>query len=141
MERNPDWPQRLNAYVLTAQSRYAETGLSWGEFDCVTFVCDWVREATGVDPMTEYRGRYSTREEAAFLLRERGHGTLEAALEATFGAPEPASFAQRGDIAFRSKDKTCGIFIVQGARTRALFLGETGLMQIAIPNVDLCFRV
>lgn len=141
MTRFPDWPQRLNNYVVAAQARYAETGLVWGEFDCVTFVCDWVLLSRGDDPMAAYRGRYSSREEAARLLRDNGPGTLEAALEAAFGPPAAAASGMRGDIAFRKAEKSAGIFVAQGARMRAIFLGADGFMQAAATAVDLAFRV
>ena len=139
--RLPDWPQRLNRYIVEAEARYAQTGLVWGEFDCATFVCDWASIATGADPMADYRRLYHSREEAAKALRALGDGTLEGALQRVFGEPVPAASGQRGDIAFRREDKTCGIFIAQGARMRAVFLGESGLMGLPALHFDLAFRV
>lgn len=141
MTRASDWPQRLSHYIIDAQARYAESGHLWGEFDCVTFVCDWVLLARGDDPMAGYRGRYSSWQDAARLLRENGPGTLEAALEAAFGPPVAAASGMRGDIAFRKEEKSCGIFVTQGARMRAIFLGEDGFMQASPAAVDLAFRV
>jgi hypothetical protein len=91
--------------------------------------------------MADYRGVYASREEAAKALRALGDGTLEGALRRAFGEPVHAASGQRGDIAFRREDKTCGIFIAQGARMRAVFLGESGLLGLPALHVDLAFRI
>lgn len=38
-----------------------QVGFAWGEADCMTMPADWVARVTGVDPMTDLRGRYSGR--------------------------------------------------------------------------------
>lgn len=139
--RNPDWQAKLNAHVIAAQETYARDGLDWGAFDCCTFAFDWVLTATGIDPMADYRGKYHSEIEAREALRATGHGTLEGALEATFGkALHPAS-ATRGDLVYRKADKAVGIVITQGARQVGLFLGEGGFAVLPMTDCDMGFRV
>jgi hypothetical protein len=40
--------------------------------DCLMFCASWVAEVTGVDPVEEFRGTYSTAEEAAALVAAHG---------------------------------------------------------------------
>ena len=141
MMRQRDWQQRLNAYLIAAQARYAETGLDWGRFDCCTFACDWVVEATGVDPMADYRGRYASKDEALAMLRANEDGTLEAAYRRRFGDAVAPALLQRGDLAFRKAEKAAGIVITSGARQAAVFLGENGFATMRMRDVDFGFRV
>lgn len=44
----------------------------WGECDCTLILADWWLLNHGVDPATEWRGAYSTRDECHALLATRG---------------------------------------------------------------------
>jgi hypothetical protein len=44
----------------------------WGQMDCVTFACGWIRRVTGSDPSAGFRGRYSSADEARELQKEEG---------------------------------------------------------------------
>ncbi|MBM7407050.1 MULTISPECIES: DUF6950 family protein [Sphingomonas] len=97
MYRKPDWETRLAAYLEPLRAR----PFAWGEHDCCTFSAGAVAAMTDVDPMPEFRGRYSTAIGSARALRRFGRGTLAATLDAKFEAIEPA-FAQRGDVVMSS---------------------------------------
>lgn len=45
---------------------------AWGSDDCVLWVADILRAATGRDPAADFRGRYSSKEEAYGLIGPRG---------------------------------------------------------------------
>ncbi len=93
MDRKPDWETRLAAYLEPLRLR----AFAWGEHDCCTFAAGAVEAMTGVDPMPEFRGRYSTARGSVRALRRLGAGDLAATLDGKFEAVEP-SLAQRGDI-------------------------------------------
>lgn len=93
MYRRPDWDARLAAYLEPLRARPFE----WGRHDCCTFAAGAVEAMTGVDPMPEFRGRYSTAIGSARALRRFGAGDLASTLDRKFEGIS-ASLAQRGDI-------------------------------------------
>lgn len=97
MYRKPDWETRLAAYLEPLRARPFE----WGAHDCCTFTAGAVEAMTGVDPMPEFRGSYSTATGSARALRRIGAGDLASTMDAKFEAV-PASLAQRGDIVMSS---------------------------------------
>lgn len=62
--------------MSSAIERAIREPFEWGRSDCVTWAADVVRDGTGTDPLGDWRGRFSTAEEASALLSERGHGRL-----------------------------------------------------------------
>jgi hypothetical protein len=93
MYRKPDWEARLAAYLDPLRLR----AFAWGRHDCCTFAAGAVQAMTDVDPMPEFRGRYSTAIGSARALRRFGAGDLTTTLDSKFERVEP-SLAQRGDI-------------------------------------------
>lgn len=93
MQRLPDWEARLAAYLEPLRAR----AFAWGEHDCCTFTAGAVEAMTGVDPMPEFRGRYSTAIGSARALTRYGAGTLDATLDGKFERV-PAALAHRGDV-------------------------------------------
>lgn len=93
MHRLPDWDARLAAYLEPLRAR----PFAWGKHDCCLFAAGAVLAMTGVDPMPEFRGRYSTPIGSLRALTRYGAGTLDATLDTKFERVE-ASLAQRGDI-------------------------------------------
>jgi hypothetical protein len=138
--RRADWAPALNAYLIESQERYLRNGFEWGRFDCVHWGGNWHQIATGVDPLTDIRGLYRTREEAFALLEQR-YGTFEAALAAKLGEPVHPSKAARGDLAYCRSIQACGIYFTSAARKVALFLGEGGFVLHRARETDLAFRV
>ncbi|MDN4633853.1 hypothetical protein QCD71_20230 [Sphingomonas sp. PsM26] len=93
MNRLPDWEARLAAYLEPLRT----LPFSWGEHDCCLFSAGAVIAMTGVDPMPEFRGRYTTARGSVRALRRLGAGTLAATLNQKFETVD-ASLAHRGDI-------------------------------------------
>ena len=75
MERYSDWEDRLRAYLVANRN----CPFRWGSFDCCLFACNVVREITGTDMATPWRGSYRTKTGA---WRITG-GSLEAFVEKT----------------------------------------------------------
>lgn len=93
MQRLADWETRLAAYLEPLRLRHFQ----WGRHDCCTFAAGAVEAMTGVDPIPEFRGRYTTAIGSARALKRFGAGTLEATMDSKF-ATVAASLAQRGDV-------------------------------------------
>ena len=138
MARVQGWPRLLNQYILDAQERYKRDGILWARFDCCTFVSDWVQVATGIDPMADYRGTYTTRAQA-FAKLAAVDGSLRAALTKRVGVEVPMAFGARGDIALLGDG--CGILFTSGARSNALFLGDGGFTLYRAEDCEVAFRV
>lgn len=70
-----------------------------GEWDCGLMCAAWVREARGVDPAAEWRGRYHTTLELMRLLKRRGGlvGHFDQCLAGV--GIGPTDDPRRGDIA------------------------------------------
>jgi hypothetical protein len=132
------WPRLLNNYVAQVSRRASKEPFKFGTFDCVHLAADWVHLCTGVDPLADYRGKYGTKEEAQQLV---GDGLLQRLTE-KLGEPIHPSHGQRGDIALRVADGSCGILFTSGARMRGLFLSESsGLVMHRLQDIDYVFRV
>lgn len=97
MYRKPDWDARLAAYLEPLRAR----AFAWGQHDCCTFAAGAVQAMTDVDPMPEFRGRYSTAIGSARALRRFGAGDLASTLDRKF-EPVDHPLAQRGDIVMTS---------------------------------------
>lgn len=97
MHRKPDWDARLAAYLEPLRTR----PFAWGEHDCCTFTAGAVEAMTGVDPIPEFRDRYTTAIGSARALRRYGAGTLAATLDGKFARISPP-LAHRGDLIMSS---------------------------------------
>lgn len=108
MTRREDWPERLVAYI---DARAAEP-FAWSVNDCATFAGDWVLEATGVDPIADFRNPYSE-VSAGRALRRLG-GIAKAT---SSRLPEkPPAFAMRGDL---------GLVEIEGRESLVIVDGDT----------------
>jgi hypothetical protein len=125
--RLSDWEARLNDYISSKRGE----AFAWGENDCCTFSAGAVEALTGVDPMTEYRGKYDT---ALGSARALGGKTLEEVLDEKF--PEaPIGFAQRGDLVLM--DDCVGVV----AGDYAWFVSDVGLERVKRGLWDKAWKV
>lgn len=133
-QRLPDWPEQLVRFVDEARGRPFE----WGEHDCVTAAADWVAQCTGVDPIADLRGRWTSAAEAARVIAELGG--LEPAITARLGAPlKSPLFAQRGDLALLRIDGRQTLAVVIGADV--VGPGEDGLVPLPVASAEVAWRV
>jgi uncharacterized protein DUF6950 len=118
LTRYPDWPARLESYIQGLKGRE----FSYGSFDCALFVCDAIEVMTGVNPAAEFKGRYSTRDEARKLLGAvGGYEGVAAASGLAVIAPK---LARRGDV-LRMRVFSLGLVSLNGRD--AWVLGENGI--------------
>ena len=136
MKRFEDWPIRLNAAIEAARGR----PFVWGQHDCALFAFNVVRDLTGIDHASAYRGHYKSAQGAARALRTLGQGTLRASVGAALGGEIPALKAQRGDVVLRiqpSRGETLGI--CTGADVA--FVGGPGLVFVPVSDCLTAWRV
>lgn len=132
MKRRIDWQRRLNEYLVKVSGKT----FRYGRFDCCIFISGAVKAMTGVDPMKEFRGQYTSRETALQALRDIGSGTLYNTMRAKFGNPVPAVLGKRGDIAYH--DGNLGI--INGRHALLLTDKEFLMVSIRTPGMK-AFRV
>ena len=93
MYRRPDWETRLAAYLEPLRT----LPFAWGKHDCCTFAAGAVKAMTGVDPMPEFRGRYTTARGSVRALRVDARVPAPIRRSGKFETVDP-SLAHRGDI-------------------------------------------
>jgi cell wall-associated NlpC family hydrolase len=91
MQRLPDWPERLYAYIESRRS----TPFAWGVNDCAMFAAGAVRATTGVNRLPAFDHWQDARGALRVLGKERG---FEKAMDARFDRRRSPLEAQRGDV-------------------------------------------
>lgn len=131
MTRRPDWPVRLNQYIVSVRDR----PFAYGNYDCCIFVAGAIEAMTGEDPMTEYRGQYDSVATGAAALRTLGQGTLFKTLYRKFGKPLPGAHGRKGDIAWYNG----ALGLVLGRV--AMFVGVNGFVLAPLSRLKYIWRV
>ena len=70
---------------------------SYGDHDCCLFAANVVEAMTGVDPATEWRGRYCSKRGAYQFIQELGG--LGKLVSSVFGEPVCRNQVHKGDLA------------------------------------------
>jgi len=142
LARYPDWQSRLDRFLRERQF----AAFQYGRWDCCLFVCDAIREMTGVDPAAVFRGRYRSRTEARQAIRElTGSRSIRAVVEcvtASFGMAEiPVRCAQRGDAVLieRSSDYSLALVALNGREMIAA--SSRGLWRLPLSQGVRAWRV
>lgn len=109
IQRVADWPERLEAYLLSAASR----AFSWRRpaHHCAAFAAGWVQAATGEDVLGALADLDGAR---AHITALADLGGLEAAVNARLAAHAAPAFARRGDLAMARMGRRMGLVIVEG---------------------------
>ena len=111
MIRLPDWDRRL----ARVTEKHLRLPGEWGVSDCGLTVGEAVEAVTGVNPLAEFIGRYSTEAGAARIMKRKGWANMEDVLASFFG-PVNRLKAQRGDV---------GV-VMQGGALTACYITEYG---------------
>lgn len=143
MTRYPDWPSRLEHFLLEEKDRVFRYGI----FDCALFCAGAIEAMTGVDIALAYRKRgYTTRFEALNLAQDlAGDGTVQAIARKQaqiHGMPEvPVLMAKRGDMLLlkRPRDFSLGIVALDGQH--ALIAARRGWGPCSLDRVCCAWRV
>lgn len=101
--RTQHWLSSLETHI----NSHKQTTFAWGSHDCCTFAADSVMKSTGVDLMSQFRGKYSTEDGARLMLSDLAgttDATVEDAMDILTASHEflvklpSVTFAQRGDV-------------------------------------------
>lgn len=87
----------------------------WGKFDCCMFAADAIKIMSGVDPATEFRGRYRSASGAYKQLKKHGYNNVDEVLRAKLGKPIPRLQCNQGDIASISTPEGIAAGVIFGA--------------------------
>lgn len=90
----------------------------YGENDCGLFVAEFLKRLHGVDYAEDYRGQYTSQEEALELL------DIEEELSKILDGPHPVSHARTGDVAVRQQNVEEQIKTMRLLATRAEQRGD-----------------
>jgi len=95
LTRHDNW--RADLHKTIEQLR--DKPFDWGTHDCAHFAAACIESMTGEDLMQQWHGRYNSKKEAAFMLKQnRFIKTLEGAVKQQLGQPMLPMFAQVGDL-------------------------------------------
>ncbi len=131
MARFPDWPVRLNKYIIESEKKEFEPGTH----DCVLFAAGAIEAMTGGDPMLEFRDQYDAWNSSEEGLDDPGYEILYKNITKKFGSPILGVKGQKGDLAFY--EGACGIVLGR----YAMFLGENGYVYVLLRHLQRAFRV
>lgn len=134
-QRLPDWRLRLQHYL----GRVVREPLQFGRHDCALFAADAVREMTGEDHASPYRGRYTTLRGGLRILRRAGFADHVDLARAHLQAV-PVAQATPGDLAAFDTAQGRALGVVQGAAVYVL-RPEGGLGLVALTDAGEAFRV
>lgn len=133
MQRFPDWPTRLAAFIEARRER----AFCWSKSDCCLFVCDAVESFTGVDPAARWRDLYSSEKGARRLIRDNGGVAGLASL--AFGPILPAALAGRGDVVLVDSPSGEGLAICLGGVIAAQ--GQDGIEFIPASQAKAAWKI
>lgn len=131
----------VNVGKILGQCFVREFGVpfAWGSADCVTWAADCALALTGVDPIADIRGRYSTERGAQRILVQRGWGDV-AGLAAAIYSEIPVAMAHAGDwVSIRRDDGVVVLGVSFGAWIVAR--GPDGLGRLDLTAAMRAYRV
>ena len=134
LERNSDeWFAALDGFFSSKE----DTPFEWGTHDCCTFAADWVKLATGIDPMEDLRGLDSAI--AAHRALSEAGGML-AAVDLRMGPHLTGPFAHAGDVAMTTSETGSKVMAVCVGAHLAV-PGVVGLQLVPVQQAEATWRV
>lgn len=85
-----------------ALSKYENEPFEYGKLDCFLFVCNVIRDVSGIDYATPWRGKYHS--EAGALREIARYGGFVDAMTAAFGKVRPIWSVRTGDPVLLSRE-------------------------------------
>lgn len=135
LTRLSDWEQRLALLLAIVRDRPHV----WGQWDCGIFAGYGIEAVTGVNPVTDTRGAYSTEAGLMRWLRRKGCETAVEMASERFGEVRAPLMAMRGDIvhdghALGVRWGNGGLFIGQEP-------GREGLIELPLSDLRGCWWI
>lgn len=142
MTRLPDWHVRLLSFLRA----HAHDHFVYGSWDCCLFVCDAIREMTGVDPAEGFRDNYQSRSEAYRLIKEVSGASSVQAIVASITAklqmPEiPVRRAQGGDVVLIERARDFSLGLISLNWSEIIVCKARGLQGISLNHAVRAWRV
>ena len=139
LTRKVDWQERLYQFIDARRAR----AFVWGRQDCGMFAADGVREMTGVDLASPWRGQYKT---AKAAKRTVGKRDLLAFVNTSTNLPPHNNLrnARRGDLVML---KTANSVLASDAhcpeQTLAICIGASAVApgKAGLVNVKMCHAI
>lgn len=94
MNRKSNWEDALSQYLIENK----DIPFEYGKNDCCTFAAGAVESITGVNPMSEFIGKYKSAASSLRAIKDAGYKSLEEVIDAKFDQV-PIGFASTGDLA------------------------------------------
>ena len=129
--------QRIAA-VETTISDFANTPFSWGDADCMTFICAYLT-AAGCHPDDIRHGHWKSERAALRGVRQLGHDSLASLLDAYFERI-PRIRARDGDLALVKTADDWGGAAGLVAAHRVHAMGRDGLQRLPLQDVQIVWR-
>ncbi len=142
-----NWQDLLHKYIV----RRHKEKFAWGSMDCCLFACDAIKEMTGVDLASDFRGKYDSTTSAVRAMREFTaedadiHSLVELVAEkiAAQHAIEEVEVmkAQRGDVVLLNSPigKALGILGLRGTHVHTT--GPDGLVEVWLRDCLRAWRI
>lgn len=138
--RLDNWPALMFAEINRHDKPFA-----WGINDCCIFAADVVLAVSGVDHMTDFRGRYSDRTGAQQALRQFGCASLRIYMTRILGPLQSVSSSHRGDVVYQSRGGLMGARLGICVGELSAFVGESenhsGIVYERTLQSDGCWHV
>ena len=133
--RKQNWDVILNNYIESIK----DVEFKWGECDCCTFAANFVQKITGIDPIPEFRGHYTTSYGSKRALIKYGKGTLLETMDSKFKKIRP-SFCKRGDLVLHIFDtgEATGICLGKNAVFKTL---DKGIVLVPMKIIKYTWEV
>ncbi len=135
-KRHDNWPMRL----VECTEAHIESFPDWGVSDCLMMAADAMFAVTGTDPLSKFRGKYTTEQGAAKLMLKNGCENVEDVFEKYLGMEPMGRFSfRRGDVGTIeiSGGIAAGYFTEQGFAVKQ----ESGLRFFDVTEVRSVFKV
>jgi hypothetical protein len=137
LQRLPDWPLRLEAFVAERQAQ----PFAWGVQDCALFAADAVKALTGVDVAPPALRQH--RSARAALRSLQAHGGLHGIAQAALGTPIAPALATVGDVLLvcTHHDDSAHAMLALCNGSTALAPGPQGLVSVSLHSAVHAWRV
>lgn len=123
--------------------KYKAAEFKYGQLDCCLFVCDIIRDMSGVDLAANWRGKYKGQLGAFRLIRDAGG--FDQLMSQAFGPVKPIWSVKKGDpvllhpACLENDGITAGLGIFDGDRIVAL--SGCGIIYLPVTAGRGCFNV
>ena len=131
--RKHNWPELLNVFIKSRK----DVPFEWGKQDCCLFACDLVKEMTGVDYASDFRGTYNNVAGALTILKKEG-GVKQLAIN-SWGVEINPLMAQRGDVVLVQGEHGNSLAVCIGQSIVAT--GENGLVSLPLRSAICAWRI